>query len=225
MKFENTEVWGFKHAFRGMRNPHQSWDKSDSFECVQPDTVCNTDECALWDQSDGSCSKAGFLIGPDDMALAKNLCGAGPEHRKFLRQIFVSVDITAPAYFMAELDTYKVGVVRNSTSFMHRKISEPFLPTDFEGADTNDETWWAIIKRLNELRTEYLKNHDADIFLKVRRLLPMSYLYTSTMTMNYENVRTMYHQRKFHRLPEWSESFCSWVKTLPYAKDLIIGDE
>ena len=406
MKFENTEVWGFEHAIRGMRNPLESWKKSDSF-IKSPHNY--------------------YVIGSNDLELMQKLIKAGSEHRKFLRQIFVSVDITAPAYFMAELDTYKIGVTRNSSSFQHKGTSKrfeiddfevydeikevlrikhrqfsdlfyqyeteeykiyttengrkykvykngrifalPFFYTDtmgrirefsekecipsktkdgyfelnlggrnsekwllhrlvayvwlenpnnfrtidhkdgnkanncvenlewvtleenikrewdnFEGfdlqkkyknwkissklnpadrlqikelyskgfsqkqlsemfnigqqqvsvivrdADSTSENrelfehcwyWEQVLDALNSLRDKYLETKDYKYFRLIRQLLPQSYLYHSTITMNYENILNMYRQRKNHKLTEWSKLFCDWVKTLPYAEELI----
>lgn len=408
MKFEKTEVWGFEHAIRGMRNPLESWDKSDS--------------CYIGKRFNGQ-----FHIGKNDLVLMQKLIKAGSEHRKFLRQIFVAVDITAPAYFMAELDTYKIGVTRNSSSFQHKGTSKRFEIDDFEVDDEikevlrvkykqfpdlfyqyeteeykiyttengrkykvykngrvfalpfsytdtmgrtrefpekecvpsktrtgyfelnlggrNSEKWllhrlvayvwldnpnnfrtvdhkdgnkanncvenlewvtleenikrewnnfegfdlqkkyknWKIssklcpvdrlqikelyskgfsqkqlsemfnigqqqvsvivrdvdstsenrelfehcwyweqvLNTLNSLRDKYLETKDYKYFRLIRQLLPQSYLYRSTITMNYENILNMYRQRKNHKLTEWSKSFCGWVKTLPYAEELI----
>lgn len=411
MDFSKTEVWGFEHALRGMRNPLESWDKSDSDYIIE-------DECRT------------FFIGENDLILAQKLIKAGSEHRKFLRQIFVATDITAPSYFMAELDTYKIGIVRNSTSMQHKGTSHrytiddfevdeqikdilrektkeypdlfypyetkeyklytcengrqyevykngkifalPFSYTDTKGrardfekrevipsktkngyfevnlGGKNCEKWllhrlvayvwidnpnlyttvdhldgnkannsidnlewvsleenikrewenglvefdlqtaykkWKIsskimpdvklkiqklyqegksqkelaeifgvsqsqisvivrnskntsdnqelfehcwywekqIENLNILRDKYLETKDYKYFRLIRQLMPMSYLYTSTITMNYENLLNMYHQRKNHKLTEWHK-FCEWVESLPYAKELIIGE-
>lgn len=245
MKFEKTEVWGFEHAIRGMRNPMNSWDKGDSGYI---DRRFN-------DQ---------FYIGKNDLDLAQRLIKAGSEHRKFMRQIFVSVDITAPQYFFAELDTYKIGTVRNSTSMQHKGVSHRYTIDDFEVDEEIKELWrngvsqkeianmyevkqaqvsvicrdekstsdkkelfehcwyWEqILDTLNMLREKYLDTKDYKYFRLIRQLIPMGYLYTSTITMNYENLLNMYHQRKHHKLTEWSKSFCDWVKTLPYAEELI----
>lgn len=210
MEFENIAVWGFEHAFRGMRNPMNSWSKSDS---------------VFTDADD-------FVIGEKDLALAQKLIRAGSEHRKFMRQIFVSVDIIAPAYFMAELDTYKIGVTRNSSSFMHKGVSKPFEIADFECDDADDEFWEKLIEELNRLRDLYLDTGDYQYFRNIRQLLPQSYLYRSTVTMSYENVYNICRQRKNHKLIEWSGSadankcsFISWAHTLPYADELIFADE
>lgn len=431
MKFENTEVWGFKHALRGMRNPMNSWDKSDSgWEFVEDPSIINPND------------EVKFVIGENDMRLAQKLIRSGSEHRKFMRQIFVSVDITAPAYFMTELDTYKIGVTRNSSSFMHKGTSKEFEIEDFECDDeriyqvlstkkekltnsleypyeTNDykiyttwsgrqyevykngrifstpftytdtknrtrsfdrteihpsitrngywelnlggrkrerwllhrliayvwipniegyETvdhidnnknnnsvenlewvtrmenvhrefkdrigrknnlkadylnweksskvlpfdrtklfsmycqgltqkqlanifdisqsqvsailrnqpgtsenaelfekcwmWGQILEMLNGLRDQYLNTRDYKYFRLIRQILPMSYLYCSTVTMSYENIYNIVHQRKNHKLNEWSgidnpdkPNFIAWARTLPYAKELIFLDE
>ena len=413
MKFENTEVWGFEHAIRGMRNPLESWNKSDSIILMEQDENKDFREVAK--------------IGKNDLELMQKLIKAGSEHRKFLRQIFVSVDITAPAYFMAELDTYKIGTTRNSSSFQHKGTSKRFEIDDFEVDDKikevlrikhkqfsdlfyqyeteeykiyttengrqykvykngrvftlpfsytdtmgrirefsekecvpsktkdgyfelnlggrNSEKWllhrlvayvwldnpnnfktvdhkdgnkanncvenlewvtleenikrewdnfegfdlqrnyksWKISSKLNptdrlkikdlyskgfsqkqlsemfnigqaqvsvivrdvnstsenrelfehcwyweqvlddlnSLRDKYLETKDYKYFRLIRQLLPQSYLYRSTITMNYENILNMYQQRKNHKLTEWSKSCCDWVKTLPYAEELI----
>lgn len=189
MKFENTRVYNIDMAIRGMRNSHESWDRSDS----------NGDE-----------------IGKADMVLAQKLIKAGSEHRKFLRQIFVSVEITAPMYYWAEFDTYKVGVTRNSTSLMHRAMEKEFTTKDFAIDDMSDD---GVIQQLNNLRKKYIETKDIKFFWAIRQWLPASYLYMSTVTMNYENVLNMVHQRKNHRLIEWSVDFIEWVKDLPYAKE------
>lgn len=207
MKFENTQVFNFNGAFRGMRNPKESWNKSDSsYDVVYKD----------------------FYLGDNDLKLAQTLIKAGSEHRKFMRQIFVSVDITAPAYFMAELDTYKIGVTRNSSSFQHKGTSNRFTIDDFEVDNEIFEHCWyweQILDTLNVLRDKYLETKDYKYFRCIRQLLPQSYLYHSTITMNYENVLNMVHQRKNHKLTEWSKSFIEWARTLPYAQELIFIDE
>ena len=209
MKFEKTEVWGFEHAIRGMRNPLESWDKSDS---------CYIDK-RFNDQ---------FHIGKNDLALMQKLIKAGSEHRKFLRQIFVAVDITAPLYFFKELDTYKVGTVANSTSTMHKLASTPITIDCFEMGNFEDlrmfdisTVWEILIFDLERLRKLYNETKDKRYWKELIRLLPESWLQKRTITMNYENILNMYRQRKSHKLTEWSKSFCDWVKTLPYAEELI----
>ena len=197
MKFENTEVWGFEHAFRGMRNPLESWHKSDSSY-----DICYKD----------------FYLGDADLELAQKLIRAGSEHRKFLRQVFVSVDITAPLYWWKEFDTYKVGTVSNSTSTMHKLASTPITVDCFE----NGEMIYSFtIAELEMNRLKYLETKDKNEWKRLIVNLPESWLQKRTITMNYENILNMYRQRKNHKLTEWSKSFCDWVKTLPYAEELI----
>ena len=219
MKFENTEVWGFEHAIRGMRNPLESWNKSDSHYDIEE--VMVDEEVVL--------ERGKYIIGSNDLQLAQTLIRAGSEHRKFLRQIFVAVDITAPLYFFKELDTYKVGTVANSTSTMHKLASTPITIDCFEMGDFTplidnfkiDLSWQTIMTYLEQLRQRYNETKDKRYWKELIRLLPESWLQKRTITMNYENILNMYQQRKNHKLTEWSKSFCNWVKTLPYAEELI----
>ena len=208
MKFDKAEVWGFEHALRGMRNPMNSWDKSDSVFNGYDGKIENTH------------------IGKNDLELAQRLIKAGSEHRKFLRQIMASVDITAPLYWWKEFDTYKVGTVANSTSTMHKLASTPITLECFETGDF-DETavnfsFEQLLASLDELRLEYLSTKDKRYWKELIRWLPESWLQTRTITMNYENILNMYHHRKNHKLSEWHK-FCEWVLTLPYAKDFFIS--
>lgn len=220
MKFENTEVWGFKHALRGMRNPLESWDKSDTFINGNCGTDCSCENCSQTE---------GIEIGERDLFLMQKLIKAGSEHRKFLRQIFVAVDITAPLYFFKELDTYKVGTVANSTSTMHKLASTPITIDCFEMGDFTpfidnfkiDLSWRTVVSYLEQLRQKYNETKDKRYWKELIRLLPESWLQKRTITMNYENILNMYRQRKNHKLTEWSKAFCDWVKTLPYAEELI----
>ena len=224
MKFENTDVFNFEGAFRGLRNPKNSWSRSDSY---QSDFT-----------NDG---KNGFVIGENDIKLAQTLIKAGNEHRKFMRQIFVSVDITAPLYWWKEFDTYKVGTVANSTSTMHKLATTPITLDCFEtddydrnlsftdnpdddGLDNISTFEEDIIYVLENLRQKYLETKDKRYWKELVRWLPESWLQKRTITMNYENVRNMYFQRKYHKLTEWSESFIKWVESLPYAEELIMYD-
>ena len=219
MKFENTEVWGFEHAIRGMRNPLESWNKSDSHYDIEE--VMVDEEVVL--------ERGKYIIGSNDLQLAQTLIRAGSEHRKFLRQIFVAVDITAPLYFFKELDTYKVGTVANSTSTMHKLASTPITIDCFEMGDFTplidnfkiDLSWRTVVSYLEQLRQKYNETKDKRYWKELIRLLPESWLQKRTITMNYENILNMYRQRKNHKLTEWSKSFCDWVKTLPYAEELI----
>ena len=209
MKFENTEVWGFKHALRGMRNPLESWDKSDTFINGNCGTDCSCENCSQTE---------GIEIGERDLFLMQKLIKAGSEHRKFLRQIFVAVDITAPLYWWKEFDTYKIGTVSNSTSTMHKLASTPITIDCFE----NGEMIYSFtIAELETNRLKYLETKDKNEWKRLIVNLPESWLQKRTITMNYENILNMYRQRKNHKLTEWSKSFCDWVKTLPYAEELI----
>jgi Fe-S cluster biosynthesis and repair protein YggX len=217
MKFENTEVWVFKHALRGMRNPLESWRKSDSLIEAEYEHQLE--------------------VGKNDLDLAKRLIKAGEPHRKFLRQIFVSVDISAPLYWWKEFDTYKVGTVANSTSTMHKLASTPitrecFEMDDFEKVEidclsqyveTTMDWWDYVITACEYLRQKYNETKDKRYWKELIRLLPESWLQKRTITMNYENILNMVHQRKNHKLSEWSESFINWAKTLPYADEFFFS--
>lgn len=244
MKFEDTEVWGFRKALKGMRNPKNSWDKSDSVFGYQ----CGCDECNRHDPNDYAIESP--IIGTNDMKLAQQLIRAGSEHRKFMRQIFVSVDITAPLYWWKEFDTYKVGTVANSTSTMHKLASTPITMECFETDDYNkvrlrdddspivDESFYNQIFSqllfLENLREKYLKTKDKKYWKELIRWLPESWLQKRTVTMSYENLLAMCSkgQRQSHKLNEWSgqddntkPNFISWARTLPYAQELIFIDE
>ena len=233
MKFENTEVWGFEHALRGMRNPKNSWNKSDSYYEYD-----NQKDCVTKD--------ANFVIGENDMKLAQTLIKAGSEHRKFMRQIFVSVDITAPLYWWKEFDTYKVGTVANSTSTMHKITSQPITLDCFEIDDYEKDLFMYyehsyvkdmvadIVRNCETLRQRYLETKDKRYWKELIRWLPESWLQKRTVTMTYENLLAMCSkgQRRFHKLNEWSgqdnpnvPNFISWARTLPYAQELIFIDE
>lgn len=228
MEFENTEVYGFKNALRGMRNPMSSWDKSDG-KFVYPTTVDGKDDL-------NGCH---YLIGKNDMKLAQQLIRAGSEHRKFMRQIFVSVDITAPLYWWKEFDTYKVGTVANSTSTMHKLATTPitldcFETDDYEEIRLGNLNPKSTITYCEDLRLKYLETKDKKYWKELIRWLPESWLQTRTVTMSYENLLAMCSkgQRRFHKLNEWSgqddntkPNFISWARTLPYSQELIFIDE
>lgn len=227
MKFEKTEVFNFEGAFRGMRNPMNSWDKSDSKLCRHMDCeLCEFND----EDADGvevgagtEFSKHNYIIGKNDMGLAQRLILAGGEHRKFLRQIFVSVDITAPLYWWKEFDTYKIGTVSNSTSTMHKLASTQITLDCFERNELTkrDNYFINYINHLETLRRKYLKTNDKDVWKSLIQQLPESWLQTRTTTMNYENLRSIYFQRIHHKLTEWNDDFINWIKTLPYANELI----
>ena len=237
MKFQNIDVWGFEHAIRGMRNPKNSWDRSDSGKLYWDGTWYH-EELKNYFTEYG----VNFYIGENDMKLAQTLIKAGNEHRKFMRQIFVSVDITAPLYWWKEFDTYKVGTVANSTSTMHKLATTPITldcfeiddydrnlsladnPNDDDGLDNISTFEEDIIYVLENIRQKYLETKDKRYWKELVRWLPESWLQKRTITMNYENVRNMYFQRRNHKLTEWSESFIKWVESLPYAEELIMYD-
>lgn len=220
IKVENVEVWGFEHAIRGMRNPMNSWDKSDSvFEDYVPDYEMDTAVTV-------PCLK----IGKNDLDLMQRLYKAGTEHRKYLRQIFVSMDITAPLYWWKEFDTYKIGTVANSCSTMHKIHAKEFTLDDFSYEHLTDgarEALKTVIERLNIARKYYNRKidnadcgmHWQDYWWDMIQLLPSSYNQKRTITMNYENVMNMIHQREHHKLDEWI-MFVENLKKLPYVKDI-----
>ena len=204
MKFDKTEVFGIESATRGMRNPLESWHKSDSY----------------WGNNEYNLES--YVLGENDISLMQKLIKAGTEHRKFLRQIIVSVDITAPLYWWKEFDTYKVGVTANSTSTMHKIASKPITMDCFE----NGEMIYSFtIAELEMNRLKYLETKDKNEWKRLIVNLPSSWLQTRTVTMNYENVRTMIHQRTNHKLTEWARDFIEWAKTLPYSEELLFFNQ
>lgn len=226
MKIENVYTFNMGNAFRGMRNPMNSWDKSDS--------VNATDDI--------------FYLGEKDKELAQRLIRAGNEHRKFMRQIIVSFDLTAPLYFWKEFDTYKVGTTANSTSTMHKLATTPI---SFDCFETDDYVDWLdvdkedikeydpdlfydhwhiemftdyLLEHLEQLRLMYLKTKDRRYWKELIRWLPESWLQTRTITLSYENILSMIHQRKDHKLSEWHYVIDEFRK-LPYAEELLFLDE
>ncbi|MBQ1956396.1 MAG: hypothetical protein UH851_01520 [Clostridia bacterium] len=202
IKIERYSVMNFENAIRGARNPLNSWSKLDSEY-----------------DADGN-----YILGENDMALAQKLARAGSDHRKFLRQIFVSVDITAPLYWWKEFDTYKVGTVANSCSTMHKIHAKSFDRDDFS-CDRLDEGGLemldAIIAYLEKERLAFIENKDEkNHWHNMIQLLPSSYNQMRTVTLNYENLISMYYARRSHKLAEW-HTYCDWVLSLPYAKELI----
>lgn len=205
IKIERTSVMNFDNAMRGARNPLNSWARYDS----------KFDE-------DGS-----FVFGENDLSLAKRLCSAGTDHRKFIRMIFVSVDITAPLYWWKEYDTYKVGTVANSTSTMHKITSKPFELSDFSVDHMNDQGIKAmekLIETLEDLRLRFVETKDKELWYTIIQLLPSSYNQMRTCTLNYENLVNIYYARRNHKLSEWHD-FCDWAKALPYFEELFITEE
>lgn len=219
LKIENWEVLGLEHAIRGMRNPMNSWEKSDSGWEPQFDTV------------QGPVSGE-FVIGPNDYTLMKNLCNAGTDHRKFMRMITVYLDITAPLYWWKEFDTYKVGTVANSCSTMHKIHAKEFTLEDFSCEHLTAESITfglePIIDILNKNRELYLqwKNIDEEkktLWWQMIQLLPTSYNQKRTVMLNYEVLANIYKSRRNHKLDEW-HTLCDWIEELPYS-ELITGKE
>lgn len=216
IKFEHTKVMNLEAAIRGMRNPMNSWEKSDSYATFIEDT--ETLERAEYQ----------YFVGEEDLKLMKTLVKAGSDHRKFLRQIFVSVDITAPLYWWKEFDTYKVGTVANSTSTMHRIHSKPFEIEDFSCDKMSLETtarMMYVIDYLEFLRKKFIETKDKKYWYDMIQFLPSSYNQKRTVTMNYENIFNMYHARKNHKLDEWQIGFIEWAEQLPYFMELVGNEE
>lgn len=240
IKIENTDVYGWEAAIRGMRNPMNSWDKSDS-------------GWGIVDQIDTGVEPInvpGYVIGENDLKLMKSLAKAGSDHGKFLRMINVTVDLVAPLYWWKEFDTYKVGTVANSCSTMHKIQAKEFTLDDFscehlfdsdkeqileeDWVDVSedgfmDEQWDSIefvkmiVRALNVYRKRFLETKDKRYWWQMIQLLPSSYNQRRTVQLNYEVLRNMYHARKNHKLDEWHD-FCAWCETLPYFKEICIQE-
>ena len=234
-KVENINIWGYEHAIRGMRNPKNSWEHSDSvyeFDRIEDGREMYT-----------------YIIGPNDMKLMQTLFKGGTEHRKYLRQIFISMDITAPLYWWKEFDTYKVGTVSNSCSTMHKIAAKEFDLDDFShehlfsirdvsndfdiypeevleacedyGVDPDypEEALMSVIDVLNACRLKFIETKDKRYWWQMIQLLPSSYNQRRTITMNYENVFTIIRQRRGHKLDEWNR-LCDIFETFPYVKEI-----
>ena len=202
LKCERTAVMNLENALRGMRNPMNSWAKSDSY----------------YDGDD-------YVIGEADLDLAVRLAKSGTDHRKYLRMIFVSVDVTGPLYWWKEYDTYKVGTVANSTSTMHKIHSKPFGREDFSCDRMSDVALRCLdqtIEVLEERRLKYVETKDTAYWHDMIQLLPSSYNQMRTTTLNYETLINIYYARRNHKLPEW-HVYCDWIRSLPYAGELITG--
>ena len=229
LKIENVEVMGWEAAIRGMRNPMNSWEKSDSGYC-QRDLLRDCTTC-VHKSTDYPVCYSGFDIGPNDYDLMKRLRNAGTDHRKFMRMITVYLDITAPLYWWKEFDTYKVGTVANSCSTMHKIHEKEFTLEDFSTEHLYPEVREAfentIIKCLNEARKTYNFLSDTpgkkDAWWQMIQLLPSSYNQKRTVMLNYEVLANIYKSRRNHKLDEW-HTFCDWIEELPYS-ELITGKE
>lgn len=266
MKFDHSWTGNWENAFHGLRHPMESYAKSDSYFGIGDNDIWSNElanEAAnsyLWDKNGeylsnidkeekiewlkdngelrfGKYAVEYAYIGKNDLDLAQRMIKAGSPNDKFLRQIFVSVDITAPLYWWKEMDTYKVGTTANSTSTMHKLASTPitkecFEMDDYDGSlklydrepynidDYVDDMWDSVIDYCETLRKRYLETKDKKYWKELIRILPESWLQTRTFTCNYTVLRNIYHWRKDHKLSEW-HSFCDWIKTLPYADELI----
>lgn len=222
LKVENADVWGFEHAIRGCRNPKNSWAKSDSDTCI----ICLDCKADPWCYGEYK-PEGEFVIGPNDMKLMQTLIKSGSEHRKFMRQVFCSADFLAPLYWWKEADQYKIGTTTDGCSTMHKIAAKEFTLDDFSHEHLKPhalDVLTGTIRTLNKYRDDYLKSKDKDDWWQLIQLLPSSYNQKRTWTGSYENLLSMYRQRKNHKLDEWHQ-FCDWVATLPYAKELImIGD-
>lgn len=205
IRLERTSVMNLENAIRGARNPMNSWGRMDSYY-----------------GEDGQ-----FVLGPNDLDLAKRLRKAGSDHRKFLRQVFVSVDITAPMYWWKEYDTYKVATVANSTSTMHKIHSKPFELDDFSHDHMSPAAlafMETVVKELEAIRLRFAEKKDKADWYDMIQLLPSSYNQMRTCTFNYETLINIYHARRNHKLSEW-HAFCDWILTLPYGRELIAMED
>ena len=250
IKIENVEVVGWEHAIRGMRNPKNSWDRSDSdyrrILCDRCDN-CLSYQLEQWEDCDNcevntECkTHDGFMIGPNDHKLMMSLAAGGPVHAKYRRMITVYLDITAPLYWWKEYDTYKIGTVANSCSTMHKIHEKEFTLEDFSHEHLNDDrascevnggdhfyplsaldVLKITIDALNYWRRRYLATKNKDDWWQMIQLLPSSYNQKRTVMLNYEVLAGIYQSRKNHKLDEW-HTFCDWIKTLPYS-ELITGE-
>lgn len=206
IKLERTSVMNLENAIRGARNPMNSWARMDSY----------------YDE-DGN-----FVLGENDLGLAQKLRRAGSDHRKYVRQIFVSVDITAPMYWWKEFDTYKVATVANSTSTMHKIHAKPFDIDDFSHDHMTPDTlafMQTVVDELENIRQKYMtEGKNKEDWYDMIQLLPSSYNQMRTVTMNYETLINIFFARRYHKLQEW-HTFCDWIKTLPYAEEIIIAED
>lgn len=225
IKIERTETYGWEAAVRGMRNPKNSWDKSDSHYCWEPQYPgSGCFGCEL--NSDHNCRVDKYIIGKNDFDLMKTLAAAGNDHGKFLRMITVTVDLTAPLYWWKEFDTYKVGTVADSCSTMHKIHAKKFDRSDFSMEHLiprMKEVMDVTIANLNACRGNFLETKDKTWWWQMIQLLPSSYNQKRTVQVNYAVLKNMYHARKNHKLDEWHE-FCRWIEALPYS-ELITGHE
>lgn len=220
LKVENTKTFGFEAAIRGARNPMNSWDRMDSNWGLKEDpSLINPNDDEVY-----------FTVGENDMKLLKNLAKAGSDHAKYLRMINVTMDVTAMQPWWMEFDTYKIATVRNSCSKMHKIHVKEFTVDDFEHRGIDEVggnvaiMFEAVIDICNYLRTQFNLTQEKKYWRALIELLPEGYIMRATIQLNYEVLRHQYHARRNHKLVEWHE-YCDWIKTLPYAEELIIGEE
>ena len=230
IKIENSEVVGWEHAIRGMRNPKNSWDRTDSFMCREVEEGECPDGCTFKDNCPIYGDEEFFVVGPNDRKLMMQLAAGGPVHAKYRRMIAVYVDITAPLYWWKEFDTYKVGTVANSCSTMHKIHDKRFEREDFsiEHLENLEEQHWMVcmdnvIASLNVARERFLETKDKKYWWQMIQLLPSSYNQKRTIMLNYEVLVGMYRDRKNHKLDCW-HTFCEWIESLPYS-ELITGNK
>lgn len=221
IKIEHTEVYGWEAAIRGMRNPMNSWDKSDStWDFVEDPSIINPND------------EVKFVVGENDHDLMMRLAKAGSVHAKYRRMITVTCDITAPLYWFKEYDTYKVGTVANSCSTMHKITAKPIELSDFsiDEVDVTKEGWMltdvfrCVVANCEVLRKNYIETKDKRYWKGLIQLLPTSYNQRRTVQLNYEVLAAMYRDRKDHKLDEWRD-FCKWVETLPYSEVITLEQE
>lgn len=227
IKIEETVTYGWEAAIRGMRNPKNSWDKSDSYPAVDCKKCGVIDREGMCKPKEHDCTPyLCYAVGDNDLKLMKQLGGAGNDHGKYLRMITVTADVTAPLYWWKEYDTYKVGTVGNSCSTMHKIHAKEFTLDDFStehlGIVPNcdpayEQAFEGVLFALNEARHCYLDTKDKAYWWQMIQLLPTSYNQKRTVQLNYAVLKNIYHARKNHKLDEW-HSFCAWIESLPYSE-------
>lgn len=233
IKIEKTVTYGWEAAIRGMRNPKNSWGKSDSVWCFGNDDNPPCKNCPCYEDEGDGCTTycnnpddlPAFVIGDNDLKLMKQLGAAGNDHGKFLRMITVTADVTAPLYWWKEYDTYKVGTVANSCSTMHKITAKEITMDDFsidnvyldaDGIDLSD-CFANVVADCEMLRKRYLETHDPAIWKGLIQLLPCAFNQKRTVQLNYAVLKNIYHSRRHHKLTEW-HSFCAWIESLPYSE-------
>lgn len=233
LKIENTVVFGWEAAIRGMRNPMNSWDKSDSGPAVDCGKCGKIEREGVCRKEDRDCTgHECFCVGENDLALMQRLARSGPDHGKFLRMVNVTADITAPLYWWKEYDTYKVGTVANSCSTMHKIHAKEFTLDDFSHEHVfnhfqcnyhGESTMKLLVEYLNKAREMFLQTKDKEWWWQMIQLLPSSYNQRRTVQLNYEVLRKMYFARKDHKLDEW-HTLCDWMLALPYFPEICVGE-